>query len=71
MKDLKDYERTLHDLTRLSETVSRELGSCYAEVVQSCLQASMGIQGLYVIHHGAPRLDAPDAHNGGYDKAAD
>ena len=42
MKDLNDGERNLLNLMRLSETVSRELGSRYAKVVQSCLQASVG-----------------------------
>ena len=42
MKDLNDGERNLLNLMRLSETVSRELGSRYAKVVQCCLQASVG-----------------------------
>ena len=42
MKDLNDGEKNLLNLMRLSETVSRELGSRYAKVVQCCLQASVG-----------------------------
>ena len=38
----KDLNRNLLNLMRLSDTVSRELGSRYARVVQCCLQASVG-----------------------------
>ena len=46
MKDLNDRDRNVLNLMRLSETVSRELGSRYAKVVQSCLQASVGNRDL-------------------------
>lgn len=36
-EDLLEWERNLVDLMRLSDTVSRELGSRYARVVQTCL----------------------------------
>ena len=36
-EDLLDWERNLVNLMRLSDTVSRELGSRYAKVVQTCL----------------------------------
>ena len=37
MEDLLEWERNLLNLMRLSDTVSRELGSRYAKVVQTCL----------------------------------
>ena len=36
-EDLLEWERNLVNLMRLSDTVSRELGSRYAKVVQTCL----------------------------------
>ena len=36
-EDLLEWERNLLNLMRLSDTVSRELGSRYAKVVQTCL----------------------------------
>ena len=36
-EDMFEWERNLLDLMRLSDTVSRELGSRYAKVVQTCL----------------------------------
>lgn len=36
-EDLFEWEKNLVDLMRLSDTVSRELGSRYAKVVQTCL----------------------------------
>lgn len=45
-KDLFEWERTFLNLTLLSETVSRELGSKYARVVQICLQKWFEAQGL-------------------------
>ena len=45
-KDLFEWERTYLDLRRFSETVSRELGSKYARVVQTCLQKWFEAQGL-------------------------
>ena len=36
-EDIFEWERNLLDLMRLSDTVSRELGSRYAKVVQTCL----------------------------------
>ena len=36
-KDLPDWEKHLLNLMRLGDTVSRELGSRYAKVVQTCL----------------------------------
>ena len=45
-KDLFEWERTFLNLTLFSETVSRELGSKYARVVQTCLQKWFEAQGL-------------------------
>lgn len=43
-KDLIVWERELLNLIRLSETVSRKLGSRYAKVVQTCLLQGLGAQ---------------------------
>ena len=45
-KDLFEWERTFLKLSLFSETVSRELGSKYARVVQTCLQKWFEAQGL-------------------------
>ncbi|KAL8787038.1 MAG: hypothetical protein Q9195_007943 [Heterodermia aff. obscurata] len=44
-KDLNKRDRNVLNLMRLSEIVSRELGSRYAKVVQKCLEASVGDPG--------------------------
>lgn len=56
MKNLNDGERNLLNLMRLSETVSRELGSRYAKVVQSCLQASVGDRDPGKHPHGVSKI---------------
>ena len=43
-KLLTEQERNFVDLMRLSETVSRELGSRYAKVVRTCLSEGLGVQ---------------------------
>ena len=43
-KDLLEWENNLLNLMRLSNTVSRELGSRYAKIVKTCLSHGLGSQ---------------------------
>lgn len=54
-KSLLEWERDLLNLMRLSETVSRELGSRYAKVVQTCLFQGLGAQETH--GHGKAELN--------------
>ena len=46
-KNLVESERNFLNLMHLSETTSRELGSRYAKVVQTCLLHGLGAQGTH------------------------